>query len=406
MRVILIAATAILLSGCADVSSVPWRDDATAAQAGAGVTYSLPRGFVPLRVFADAKGIGLSVEPAYNAADPEAGFLIARLKPSILNRETMSLATDENGLLSLVSSDSEAKILEIAGEVAKTVGRLTFQSGKSTVLAETVTVFQRDLDPLSRKSIRDMNDGIRAGIERAAGAYAIANTRWVAGKTPNVVVKVDPSPPEVEPEIDLNKCQAGICVRVLTTRTITVSIDGADVASKVVNVPSWQVVPISVPQSVLSDQKITVSVKDGMLARYDLVRDAEALGLVKIPGAILGGLVAGVTQGLNDRKSTIDARNNLLTSEEAYYKALQAAHDRAQGKPISGTVPPVPTNQNGTPAPAGGAPVATPPTPPPRAETPSPPASTGDARTYRAATLTIYLYSTALADAIKALPKR
>ena len=100
-------------------------------------------------------------------------------------------------------------------------------------------------------------------------------------------------------------------------RRINVSLGGAPLASKIVTLPSKQVVAVSVPSTILANQDISITVKDGIVDKYDLKRDSTILGLVKIPGAILSGLVTGVTDGLTGEKSIIDKREELADSEKA-----------------------------------------------------------------------------------------
>jgi hypothetical protein len=54
------------------------------------------------------------------------------------------------------------------------------------------------------------------------------------------------------------------------------------------------------------------------------------LGVVKIPGAILNGIVAGVTQGLTDEKSIIDKRKDLAESETELANATKARNEAVE----------------------------------------------------------------------------
>ena len=89
-----------------------------------------------------------------------------------------------------------------------------------------------------------------------------------------------------------------------------------------VTIPSREAIGVPVPSTVLADQDISIGITGGVLDKYDLKRGSEVLGLVKLPGAILSGLVAGVTQGLTDEKSIIDKRKGVAESEEALTKAI------------------------------------------------------------------------------------
>ena len=94
------------------------------------------------------------------------------------------------------------------------------------------------------------------------------------------------------------------------------------VGSLPVTVPSRETVGVPVPSTVLADQDVSINIKGGVLAQYDVKRGSEILGLVKLPGAVLSGLVAGVSQGLTDEKSKIDKRKDVADSEEALSKAI------------------------------------------------------------------------------------
>lgn len=397
----MLAVACATVTGCGtSVSTIPLEQQSALPNSAGGVTYSLPKGTVPIRVFVDANGVGISVEPAHNIVDSKAGPLLAQLQPSPFNKESMSLVADANGFLSTLTSQSEAKLLEIFQEGAKSIARIALQAAQAEAAQGSVTVLQRDFDPLSAADLLSLNNGIAAALARGT------NAAGHAVETSRVTVQVDPKAPEAQPQPDLRKCRAGICVRVMTTRRISLLLNGEEFASKVVNVPSWQVVSIPMPQSILSDQTLNVTVTEGVLTRYDLARDSEALAFVKIPGMILSGAVAGFTQGITDSKTATDKQKELLVAQKDLVNAekdLFNARKQFQNKenlPDASTIT-IPNRVSPVHITADTIPV--PPSRPPVVPNPSTPSA--EALAYRKATLVVYPYSTALKNAVGRLPK-
>src|SRR4051794_33325902 len=117
----LIAAAGLAITGCTGISTVPVDSGfVTGRQLAVGTPYSVPKGIVPVQVFVDNDGIGITLEPAQLITDNDVGVLVARLNPSAFNDEKMTLAADpDTGFLSSVTSDATARIGDIATEVGK-----------------------------------------------------------------------------------------------------------------------------------------------------------------------------------------------------------------------------------------------------------------------------------------------
>ena len=377
MRAIAIAA-AFGLAGCAGVSSAQYDPVPRGTLTTAGPAYSLPKGVVPVKVFVDSNGIGVTIEPAEMIADGDVGLLVARLQPSVFNNEKMNITVDAvTGFLSTVSSESEAKILEIAQEAGKLAGRLSLQNAKAAFIESKVIVFDESFDPLDRMDVIRINDGIQLAMTRASYAFLQAGGRLGGQAVPRVTLAVDTSRallpqdgrggPELVEPLPLRNCNLGICARAMTSRTIRVLLEDRPFASKVVNVPSREIIAVPVSQTILANQKINITIKEGILASYDMERASELLGLIKIPGAIIGGFVAGIVQGIGDQQSIIDKRKELADSEVALAEAEKRRLEVTKVK-----------LQNATAEGGGKIPNA-----------------------YAAATLTVYPYSSALAEAIR-----
>jgi len=310
-----------------------------------GVPYTLPKGLIPVQVFADSKGVGITIEPARFAIDPKVGTIVAWFDPNPFNNEEIKVSSDPStGFLSTISTTSEAQLLAIVEEGAKSAARLAFQNSRASFLAERVVVLEDSFDPLSKSDIDRINSGIKQAIKNAAKAFVDATGESIQVKSVQLSVALpDGSDPFMESvdsggnDVDTAKCEIGVCVRSLTSRIVRVKIDGKPFAGKLVNVPHRRLIPVPIPSTVFADQDITIVVKDGILEKSELKRDSEALGLVKLPGAAISGFVSGVTQGLTDEKSILDKRKELAESEEALAKA-KASRDEAIGSVGSDSV--------------------------------------------------------------------
>ena len=323
MRRFALTMTLLVLTGCSTVSSVP------ADPTKHGIPYVLPKGMIPVQVFADSNGIGLTIEPARVIGDNAAGQLVAQLSPSPFNNEDIKIAADPvTGFLTTITSNSDAKLLAIVEEAAKTTARLAFQNSRASFLATKVTVLDDSFDPFSASDIKRINDALGAAFTRAEGAFATAKGQRLTLQPVSLSVEYpDGTAVTNLPEIDMSHCKVGICARTQTSVKIRVALGSATLASKIVTLPSKRVIAVPVPSTILADQDITINIKDGIVEKYDLKRDSTLLGLVKIPGAILSGLVAGVTQNLTDQKSIIDKRKEVATSEEELAKAVKTRNE-------------------------------------------------------------------------------
>ena len=305
-----------------------------------GVPYTLPKGLVPVQVFADSKGVGITIEPAKFAIDPEVGTIVARFDPNAFNNEEIKVSSDPStGFLSTISTTSEAQLLAIVEEGAKSAARLAFQNSRAAFHAEKVVVLDDSFDPLSKADVDRINAGIGHAIAHAARAFVGATGERVRVQPVRLSVALpdgsDPFAPAAIPAgdsgvADSGKCEIGVCVRSLTSRIVRVEIGGSPFAGKLVNVPNRGLIPVPVPSTVFADQDITIGIKDGILEKSELKRDSEALGIVKLPGAAISGFVSGITQGLTDEKSILDKRKELAASEEALAEA-EASRDETIG---------------------------------------------------------------------------
>lgn len=319
-----LAIALVLMSGCATISTVP------VGPKQHGIPYTLPKGVVPIQVFADANGIGLTIEPSRTVVDNEAGQLVAQVLASPFNNEDIKLAVDPvTGFLTTITSNSDAQLLAIFEEAAKSSARLAFQNSRASFLSTKVVVFDDSFDPLNPSEVARINAGLDAAFDRARNAFVDAK----GGSLKIAPIRISvgyPDGTEIPADLplgDIRDCEVGICARTQTSVAVRVLQGSAPLASKIVTVPSKRVVAVPVPATILANQDLSITIKSGILDKYDLKRDSAILGLIKIPGAILSGLVAGVTENLTAEKSIIDKRKELATSEEALAGAIKKRNE-------------------------------------------------------------------------------
>lgn len=243
---------------------------------------------------------------------------------TVIHNEDTKLAVDPvTGFLTAITSNSDAQLLAIFEEAAKASSRLALQNSRASFLATKVVVFDDSFDPFRPMDIDRINAGLAAAFQRAAEAF-----RGATGDPPRTQpVRISVAYPDGSeigdlPPVDVRDCDVGICARSKTSVAIRVWLGSAPLASKIVTVPPKRVVAVPVPSTVLANQDLSIGIKDGVVDKYDLKRDSAILGLVKIPGAIVGGLVAGITENLTAEKSIIDKRKDLAASEEALAQAI------------------------------------------------------------------------------------
>lgn len=332
MRNLLAIALILFATGCGPTISTT----STLSPNESGVPYNLPMGLVPVLVFADEKGVGVTIEPAVTAVDSRVGTLVGRLRPNPFNSEDIKVQVDpETGFLSTVSNDSQAQILAIAEESAKSARRLVFQNSQAQFLSERVVVMQDSFDPLDPADIARINRGIKHAIRHAARAFR------AGGGSPTpiepLVLRVtmpDGSDPFVRPgsassrsALPTKQCEVGICVRAITSRMIRLEMSGTAFGGKLVNIPKRELLPVGVPSTLFANQTISIKVQDGILQESNLKRDSEALGIVKVPGAVVGGLIAGATQVLEDDAVVSEKEAELVESQQSLIEA-EANRDR------------------------------------------------------------------------------
>ena len=290
----------LFVTGCGPIMSTVPHIDGTAK----GPVYVLPMGLVPIQVFVDTKGIGLTIEPARTVADNEPGTLVVGLTSSPFNDQDIKIGVDPStGFLKTISSNTDAQLLAIVEEAAKSARRLAFQNSRAALLAERVVVFEDNLDPLRQTDVDRINQGLQAAFQRAAMAFKTAKCTTLA--TPQVKLSVvysngKPIPNTLEP-VTTSDCAAGLCVRIRTTRIIRVQVGGVLLGSMPVTIPSREAIGVPVPSAVLADQDISIGITGGVLDKYDLKRGSEVL---------------------TDEKSIIDKRKDVAESEEALSKAI------------------------------------------------------------------------------------
>ena len=113
----------------------------------------------------------------------------------------------------------------------------------------------------------------------------------------------------------------GVCVRAMTIRSLRIEVverhNGHE--DREVAVPGDHSVPV--PQTILSDEKIDIKIKDGMYDSYTLDRKSEVYGLVHAVGGIPGAFVQGVLGGLGDSETLAKKEKDVITAQKELREA-------------------------------------------------------------------------------------
>jgi len=324
MRSFLLFASA-LLAGCAGVSTVPYDGRPMGQASVAGTPYHLPKGLVSVDVISDESGIAVNVGQVNLVTDRRVGLLVARNKPSPFNDEKIQVNLDKKtGFLNSVSTDSTAKLKASIEESAKLAGRLAFQNAKINFLKDKTKYTTEQFDPLDQNDLDRANRNINDAIARAAQSVG---GRQPGSYLPQVQISlVDPEPRLASPDAStLPNCQLGVCVRAMTIRTLRIAVDGATIDTKNIHLPSREIIPLPVPQTILSDQKIEIQIEDGMLTSYHLDRKSEVYGFVQAIGAIPGAFIQGALGALDDRSDVAKKGKEVVIDEKEEREAKAAA---------------------------------------------------------------------------------
>lgn len=335
----------VLLVGCSStIQSTPM--EATLGEGhveGEGLgefAYMLPKGIVNVVVFAYSNGVGITVEPAQITKDSSAGQIFASTDLSIFNKETAELKASTPGLLSMALVDSDAQILEIVEESAKSAARISLQNAKATFMAEKVQLGSVRFDPLSPASVEDaslavcqiVSRGRKAFLSKISATESDPKGCESSGSAPLVALSVTHTDgtPDLGDELQFSSkqqlrtaCAVGICARTMTSRIVRVEFKGTLLGSHVVDVPERNVIAVPIEKSILSDRKTTITVSSGILKEYKVEKEAELLTLVQLPAAVIGGFLAGITDQLTAEKSVADKRKELADSQTAAIESGQ-----------------------------------------------------------------------------------
>lgn len=326
----------LVLTGCGSI--VGPNPSPNASVTNADFVYLLPKGMVVATVFGDQHGVAVTFDPAETHKDNGVGPLYVDFQHSVFNKETVEIKTgDTPGLLSLVSSETEVKILDIATEVAKSAAKISLQNGKQDFFSSKVIIGAPFLfDPLD-KSDRDI--AAKTICEFANYGYDSRDkTDEANAPQKSIFLKAcsDPLNPELKIKLrgasqssaELSQvdkqvrklCSRGICARQMITHVIELTVGDIRLLSHAVDIPSKQVISIPVDSSIFADRKTTITISDGILKEYKLEKESELLTIVKLPGAIISGFLAGLGEHLDAEKSVLDKQKSVIDSKKSLYE--------------------------------------------------------------------------------------
>lgn len=330
----------IFLAGCGNV--VGPNPVLTKSVTNADFAYMLPRGMVAVTVFGDEHGIGVTFDPAEIHKDSGVGPLYVDLKHSVFNKEIIEIKTgDTPGFLSLVSSDTKTKILDISTEAAKSITKLSLQNAKQGFFSSKIVIGAPFLfDPYNRDeriaAVKSICALVVYGYETSNAAKALPANRFINAcndlENPRMHLTLrgdqilNDNFSKMNSDIR-NLCSDGICARQMTTQILDLKIDETIYLSHSIEIPTKEVTSIPITSSVLADRKTVVTISDGILKEFKVEKESELLTIVKVPGAVIGGIAAGVVEQLDTEKNILDKEKSVIEGKKALFESEKSFHE-------------------------------------------------------------------------------
>jgi hypothetical protein len=327
-------AAGLALGGCVAVGSQP--SDVT----GEGVAYHLPSARVMLTASLNEARDTLFVEasePAYVPDEAHGYMLRTNFSPS--NAETLNVQVTPEGFITTIGFESEGRLDEAAVEAAKSAAAL-FESDARA--ANRVILFEEMIDPerlaTDPAAARELNSrlGFALASMRTAGAKARELNALKRAPQP-VAVSVErlyaPAAPDTVAR-GARDCAEGVCYRRISTYALRLRF--ADGVQRMVtfgapNGSPTYVAPID--RGLFTTWKTNLTLQNGVLTAYSVNSGSELVEAAALPGRMVGGVIAGLTQRgqlFNSRATLIDAETKLIETRAAAAEKAAAARQRLE----------------------------------------------------------------------------
>ena len=367
------AALALLaLAGCATVETRP--AIAPGGSTGEGITYNLPRAQFTLTIVETRGVLTVSLGGPEMSAD-ETARLEARLPHNGLSDDNVTITVDPHThLLAKVEATSVGRLTDIATNLARSIGML---QGAEEVVG--TTIFEGRFDAYDfADTVARANETLRGyyasrctrvtiaaqsfAAELAAVGYSDDDARKAlrdrlllcrqlrdAGLTADpggglISISLDrPSATTLaaaaaSPQPDLRPCARGVCYRPMRPVQFTLRVGDYFSRTGTFMMPDPSRVQfLDLSSGLFAQQKYTLSFTDGVLTSYQQDAHSELVGLARLPGEVVGAVLAAPAETLGIRQRGLEAENNYLSAVrsnvEAQNQTMAACRDNPNACP-------------------------------------------------------------------------
>jgi len=312
----LIVCSGLSLLGCSYVYS----ERSTVGTIGNGsIVYALQDSIVDLKLSNIGNGVNYrNISLVERTVADRNAQVAVRIQSNPVSKETLTInVDDQSNLLESINSTVDGKLDEIAEEAGRSIGRLR----GAGFLSDHVGSDLNEIRTIASFRVGDAFELAAASAEfrhrTGFGVICISGCSDVSTVPPAKAEAVIyyRTPAVLKLGFCRGDCQegpGGVPSNMLTFRTV-----------ETYNSPHLVSFPIR--GSAFGEVVDNIKFSDGVPESVTFNGTSAVLDLVKVPGAVVGALFAGLVSGTNDRASTINAEKSLAEAEKARADARKAA---------------------------------------------------------------------------------
>lgn len=300
-----------LVSACSMLETRPLQNGSSEVQNGTTV-YSLPKTLVTVTI---PKNQNISFQEMTVATklipDPDHTYAL-NLTPAPLSEDTIVVDVDpDTRFITAIYGTAKDKTADILSEIGKTAARLSGAGLPPFFAAETDRNYVFEFDPSDPSWFARTREQIQglAGIDMRCIAGCERSAKVPAAPVDAVLVR--PARSAI-----LIAC-AGPCETKPSRVFPIISFNGS------------QLVAVPIARSPFVERKTKLTFVNGMPTKAEHTKPSEALGLVSIPGQVIGSVFAGLGQAFSDEKAQLENAAALAEAQKGVLDA-QANLLRAQ----------------------------------------------------------------------------
>lgn len=353
-------------SGCAAVRT---QHVATAPAVAQGIAYYLPSGLLRLSIVESGGAISVTLDGPHIVQDNDA-LLVSHLPRSGTADNNVTVTVDPNThFLSKVEATSTGRLADITANAVRSFSFLQSAQERSGE-----TIFERDFmwdeagvvtraanralaayfhqncgrgfapenEPFSRE-LGQLGKESEAEAAARRQRVLLCQRLAMAGLTSRpeqtlIELSVDnlrsPSLRADAAALDYGVCGRGICYRPFMPLRMTLRVGEYFSQTKSFLIPDEnRLMFVNLASGVFAEQKYTLTFHQGRLTSYQQDADSELVGLARLPGNIVGGLISGPAEALGLRQQSLTAETSYLNAVRSNIEAQQQTADQCRDNP-------------------------------------------------------------------------